>query len=872
MENDGSSLRLQFGAERPSGKDLRPKNQRPIVMAKNLVIVESPTKAKTINKYLGKDYLVKASIGHIKDLPSKGLGVDVEHNFEPTYELIPDSKKRNNKKIVAELKKAAKEADAIYLAADPDREGEAICQHLAEEIVPKKPAKPAFRVMFNEITKRAVNAAFEHPRQIDENLVDAQQARRVLDRLVGYKVSPLLCRTIGGRLSAGRVQSVALRMVVEREREIEQFIKTEYWTIGANLSSKIPPAFDSRLFKIDELTVKTSGFDQDLKKSEILINDEAKARALVADAEKQTFIVSDVTTKERKRNPVPPFITSKLQQEASRKLGFAVKKTMMLAQKLYEGVELGSEGSVGLITYMRTDSTRVSDAALSEVRDFIGRQYGNGYLPDKAVHYRSKKDAQDAHEAIRPTEVARTPDSLAKFLKPEELKLYRLIWQRFVASQMTAALFDQTTIDIQAGRFIFRATGSVQKFDGFLKVYQEGRDEKPDDDEEAERSLPLVQKGETLKLNSIKPEQHFTEPPPRYTEATLVKALEEKGIGRPSTYAAIMSTIQEREYVEKLQGRFHPTALGTTVSDLLINGGFDDLFNESYTARMEEELDAVEDGKIEWTAALREFYDKFVGDLAKFNAYIKDIKDVNTPTNEVCLKCGTEGMVQKWGRFGSYLKCLNCEATRDAAPSPGADGNAASPENGGAEAAAEPEACELCGKPMQLKRGRFGPFLGCTGYPECRNIRKIGKSGVAAPAPVPLDEVCPVDGAQLVKRFGRFGEFISCSNYPKCKYIKQETVGVSCSRPGCKGEIVVKKSKRGKVFYGCSEYPNCNVVYWDKPVLDNCPQCNAPFLLEKTTKKQGTFRYCANEECGYRSNEAVEPIAKDPKPAPVARQ
>ena len=826
-------------------------------MAKNLVIVESPAKAKTINKYLGKDYLVKASIGHIKDLPSKGLGVDVENDFEPTYELIPDSKKRNNKKIVAELKKAAKEADAIYLAADPDREGEAICQHLAEEIVPKRPAKPTHRVMFNEITKRAVNAAFEHPRKIDENLVDAQQARRVLDRLVGYKVSPLLCRTIGGRLSAGRVQSVALRMVVEREREIENFVKTEYWTIAANLGAKLPPAFDSRLFKIGQQTVKTSGFDQDLKKNEILIGEQAKADEIVAEAQQQAYVVGDVTTKERKRNPVPPFITSKLQQEASRKLGFAVKKTMMLAQKLYEGVELGAEGSVGLITYMRTDSTRVSDAALGEVRDFIGRQYGENYLPDKPVFYRSKKDAQDAHEAIRPTEVHRTPDSLAKFLKPEELKLYRLIWQRFVASQMTPAVFDQTTIDINAGRFVFRATGSVQKFDGFLKIYQEGRDEKTEEDEEAETKLPLVEKGETLKLNSITPEQHFTEPPPRYTEATLVKALEEKGIGRPSTYAAIMSTIQEREYVEKIQSRFHPTALGKTVNDLLIDGGFDDLFNESYTARMEEELDEIEEGKIQWTKALREFYDKFQGDLKQFQTYIKDIKETSVPTEEVCLKCNTPGMVQKWGRFGPYLKCLNCEATRDAEPPAGSDGAASGAQADGAGAPAEeaePEVCELCGKPMQLKRGRFGPFLGCTGYPECRNIRKIGKSGVAAPAPVPLDEKCPVDGAQLVKRFGRYGEFVSCSNYPKCKYIKQETVGVSCSRPGCKGEIVVKKSKRGKAFYGCSEYPNCNVVYWDKPVLETCPQCNAPFLLEKTTKKQGTFRYCADESCGYRSD------------------
>src|SRR2546427_5001372 len=548
-------------------------------MPKNLVIVESPAKAKTINKYLGSDFIVKASIGHIKDLPSKGLGVDIQNNFAPDYEIIPDSKKRNNRKIVADLKKTAKTVKAIYLAADPDREGEAICQHLAEEIVPKKPATPAFRVMFNEITKRAVQQAFEHPKQIDGNLVDAQQARRVLDRLVGYKVSPLVCRPIGGRLSAGRVQSVALRMVVEREREIEAFVKTEYWTIGANLAGQQPPAFDARLLKVGEQTVKTSGFDQDLKKTEILIGKEAQAKDLVAEAEKETFVVSEVTTKERKRNPVPPFITSKLQQEAARKLGFSVKKTMMLAQRLYEGsIEIGKEGGVGLITYMRTDSTRVGEAALGEVRGFIGNQYGANYLPEKAVHYRSKKDAQDAHEAIRPSEVSRTPDALAKYLKPEELKLYRLIWQRFVASQMMPALFDQTTIDIQAGRFVFRATGSVLKFDGFLKVYQEGRDEKSEDDED-ERTLPLVAEGETLTPNKIDPEQHFTEPPPRFSEATLVKALEEKGIGRPSTYAAIMTTIQDREYVEKKEGRFYPTALGKTVNDVLIDGGFSDLFN-----------------------------------------------------------------------------------------------------------------------------------------------------------------------------------------------------------------------------------------------------------------------------------------------------
>jgi DNA topoisomerase-1 len=837
-------------------------------MAKNLVVVESPAKAKTIGKYLGPDYRVMASIGHIKDLPSKGLGVDVNNDFEPTYEVIPDTKKRNNRKVVAELKSAAKEAEAIYLAADPDREGEAICQHLAEEIVPKRPKKPHFRVMFNEITKRAVQEAFKEPKQIDENLVKAQQARRILDRLVGYKVSPLLCRTIGGRLSAGRVQSVALRMVVQREREIEKFVKTEYWTIAANLSSKLPPAFDARLWKVGEQTVKTSGFDQEVKKSEILIGDEQSARSIVEEAEGQQFFVADVATKERRRNPVPPFITSKLQQEAARKLGFPVKKTMMVAQKLYEGVELGSEGSVGLITYMRTDSTRVSDAALAEARDFINTQYGAVYLPEKAVHYRSKKDAQDAHEAIRPTDVAHTPDAVARYLGKDEFRLYRLIWQRFVASQMNPAVFDQTTIDIEAGRLLFRATGSVLKFDGFLKVYEEGRDEKAEDDEEAARKLPLVERGENLKLNAVTPEQHFTEPPPRYTEATLVKALEEKGIGRPSTYAAIMTTIQDREYVERVDSRFHPTALGMTVNDLLVEGGFDDLFNESYTARMEEELDEIEEGKLTWTAAIGEFYEKFARDLKTFETYVKGRKQQAIPTDEKCENCGSP-MVIKLGRFGQFLACSNypeCRTTREVSKPATADGDGAS-GGAGADGASESveETCELCGKPMAMKRGRFGPFLGCTGYPECKNIRRVSKkTGAVAPAPVPIEgETCPVDGASLVRRHGPYGEFISCANYPTCKYIKRETTGVACPKPGCKGEIVVKKSKRGKYFYGCSEYPKCDTVYWDKPVTEPCPQCNAPFMLEKTTKK-GTTRACVREECGHKED---VPDATTPTPA-----
>ena len=826
-------------------------------MAKNLVIVESPAKAKTINKYLGSDYLVLASIGHIKDLPSKELGVDIENNFEPTYEVIPDKKKRNNKKVVSDLKKAAKAADTIYLAADPDREGEAICQHLAEEIVPKRPAKQVFRVMFNEITKNAIKDAFKEPKQVNQDLVDSQQARRILDRLVGYKVSPILWKTIGGKLSAGRVQTVAVRMVVDREREIEAFVKTEYWTIAANLTAKLPPNFDARLYKIEDLTVKTSGFDQDLKKSETHIKDEATAKSIVEEAGKESFVVDSVTTKERKRNPTPPFITSKLQQEAARKLGFSVKRTMTTAQKLYEGMEVGAEGAVGLITYMRSDSVRVSDTALAEVRDFIGGSYGGKYLPEKPIIYRGKKDAQDAHEAIRPTDVNRTPDNLKNYLSADELKLYTLIWKRFVASQMTAAIFDQTTIDIKAGRFMFRSTGSVQKFDGFLKVYQEGRDEKPQDaeDDDEEKNLPQVAKGEQLKLNKITPEQHFTEPPPRYTEATLVKVLEEKGIGRPSTYAAIMTTIQDREYVEKLEGRFHPTGLGTTVNDLLVKN-FADLFNPTYTARMEENLDEIEDGKLNWRDALRTFYDKFSKDLSEATESIKNTKKQAIPTDEICETCGA-GMVIKFGRFGQFLACANypeCKTTREVASKRTA-ASATAGENGEAQTEAEEiPVCELCGKDMALKRGRFGTFYGCTGYPECKNIRKIDKKSGAtmtvAP-PVELDEICPKDGAKLVRRQGRFGEFVSCANYPKCDYVKRETLGIAC--PKCKtGEIAVKKSKRGKAFYGCVNYPKCDAVYWDKPVTEPCPQCSAPFLLQKTTKKDGTVRYCQNDGCGYK--------------------
>jgi DNA topoisomerase I len=827
-------------------------------MSKSLVIVESPSKAKTINKYLGKDFRVIASVGHIKDLPKKGLGVDVENNFEPTYEVMP-----GKEKVVREIKEAAKSAETVYVATDPDREGEAIGKHIAELITGTRgmARKPIFRVMFNEITKNAVKDAFNHPSKINDNLVDAQQARRVLDRLVGYKVSPLLWDKVRRGLSAGRVQTVAVRLVVERERDILAFVKTEYWSIIANLSAKLPPPFDARLYKIESQTVKTSGFDDGVKKTEFHIKDEETAKSILAELEGARYVVADVTTREKKRNPVPPFITSKLQQEASRKLRFTAKKTMQIAQRLYEGVELGSEGAVGLITYMRTDSTRVAESALAEARDFITRQYGEKYLPEKAIHYRSKKDAQDAHEAIRPTSAERAPDQVAPYLEKDELALYRLIWQRFVASQMMPALFDQTTIDISAGqKYTFRATGSVLKFDGFLAVYEEGKDEKDEDDEERAAKLPKVEKGEELKLNSLTPNQHFTEPPPRYTEATLVKALEEKGIGRPSTYASIMSVIQDREYVEKGEGKFRPTELGMIVNDLLVES-FADLFNVQYTARMEEELDEVEDGKLAWTAALKEFYDKFTVDLKTAQSRMRDVKRQEILTDEVCDKCGSK-MAIKFGRFGQFLACTNypeCKNTRELAKPAAANGEGGAEENPYAD-----ETCEKCGRPMALKRGRFGQFLACTGYPECKTTRKITKSGVAA-APVMLEEKCPECGSQLAIRHGPFGEFTACSTYPDCKYIKRETTGVPCPKPGCKGEMLVKKSKRGKIFYGCSEYPNCDSVFWDKPVAEACPQCGKPFLLEKyNAKKEETVRYCSEESCDYKTVNGELAVAKKP--------
>jgi DNA topoisomerase I len=803
-------------------------------MSKSLVIVESPAKAKTIGKYLGNQFVVKASLGHIKDLPKSDLAVDVDRGFEPTYEVI-----EGKKKLIGELRAAAKGVDSIYLAADPDREGEAICYHLQEELASKKADGPKiFRVMFNEITASAVRKAFDNPLQVNTNLVDAQQARRVLDRLVGYKISPLLWDKVRRGLSAGRVQTVALRLIVDREREIQAFLEEEYWTIDVALNAKKAPVLKARLAKID-------GENQP-------IPNEERSSAIVKDLADRPYIVQAVGTKEKRRNPVPPFITSTLQQEASRKLRFSVKRSMMIAQRLYEGVELGAEGSIGLITYMRTDSVRVSDDALGEVRQFIGDRYGAPYLPEKPNLYKGKKDAQDAHEAIRPTAAMRTPESVAPFLQEDELKMYRLIWMRFVASQMTSAVFDQTTIDVLAKgqsktEYMFRATGSVPKFDGFLAVYEEGKDVKDEDDDELKQKLPLVTQGEELKLKSLDAEQHFTEPPPRFNEATLVKELEAKGVGRPSTYASILSTIQEREYVKKEGGKFYPTELGTVVTDLLTES-FGDIFDIRYTARMEEELDEIEDGKVDWRHAMGSFYERFAVDLERAATQMTDIKRMEKPTDFICEKCG-KPMVIKWGRHGSFIACTGypeCSNTREL-PS-------AQPEEMGEQG--EEEYCPNCGRPMVLKKGRFGQFYACSGYPDCKTTKQLGQA--AKQADVPLDEPCPTCGKNLVKKFGRFGEFIACSSYPTCKYVKQKTVGVKC--PTCStGDIIERRSKKGKTFYGCNRYPECDFVAWGKPVAKACPECNNPYLIEKFLKS-GAFAQCPNAECKYKEALATEEV------------
>ncbi len=821
-------------------------------MAKSLVIVESPAKAKTINKYLGKDFVVKASLGHVKDLPKKDLSVDVDNGFKPKYEVI-----EGKKKLIQELRDAAKKVDTVYLAADPDREGEAICWHLEEELKSKKAGEgPKFlRVMFNEITKTSVQKAFEKPMLVNLNLVNAQQARRVLDRLVGYKISPLLWDKVRRGLSAGRVQTVAVRVIVEREREIRAFVKQEYWTLDANLAAKKKPYFDARLSRIADETP--------------VIGDQAASDALVADIDGQKFIVKSVGTKEKRRNPVAPFITSTLQQDSSRKLRFSVKRTMMLAQQLYEGVEVGAEGSVGLITYMRTDSTRVSDDALAEAREYVGGKFGKEYLPETPNIYKTKKAAQDAHEAIRPTSAMRSPDDMAPYLAEDQLKLYRLIWMRFLASQMTPAVFDQTTIDVNvAGKskteYTFRATGSVMKFDGFLKVYEEGKDQKDEEDEELKHKLPAVTAGEELKLLALKPEQHFTEPPPRYNEATLVKKLEADGVGRPSTYASILSTIQERQYATKEGGKFKPTELGMVVTDLLLES-FGDIFDVLYTARMEDELDDIEEGKLDWREAMSEFYERFTKDLETAETQMTNIKRMEKPTDLLCDKCG-KPLVIKWGKHGSFLACTGypeCTYTRELTVDlPDIDGADLSDQG-------DEEYCENCGRPMVLKKGRFGTFYACSGYPDCKTTKQIG--GAQKKPDVQLDEKCPQCGNNMVQKYGRFGEFTACSNYPTCKYVKQKTIGVKC--PECtEGEVVERRSKRGKTFFGCNRYPDCAFVAWAKPANEKCPECSSPYMVEKYLKA-GAFLQCPNAECKYKREFVPTPLAEVPEvPEAVAAE
>jgi DNA topoisomerase-1 len=814
-------------------------------MGKALVVVESPAKAKTINKYLGRDYKVVASMGHIRDLPKSKLGVDVDNDFEEQYESLA-----SRKKVIKELKDAAKDASDIYVATDPDREGEAIGWHLVQELKGKK--RKFHRLTFNEITKKAVQEALNHPRAIDERMVAAQRARRVLDRLVGYKISPLLWDKVRRGLSAGRVQSVALKLVCDREREIEQFVPEEYWNLFARLAGPQPPEFEAKLLK--------KGGDA------IKVANEEQSKAILAEVEQGEWIVSSVTTKERKRHAPPPFITSKLQQTAR----FPVKKTMMLAQQLYEGgIEIpGLTG--GLITYMRTDSVRVADEALVAVREHVKTAFGEDYLPEKPNFYKSKADAQDAHEAIRPTSLQHDPESVRQYLTPDQHSLYRLIWNRFVASQMLPATFDETTVDVTSGAYLFRVKGTVPKFAGWMATYglTPGEPEQKDaaapggaaseaEDEDAVSGvLPPLAEGDRLELKALRPEQKFTQPPPRFSEATLVKELEENGIGRPSTYASIIGVLQDREYVNKIEGRFKPTLLGTMITDLLTKS-FDDIIDVEYTRNLEDDLDKIEQGKTDYVRTLTGFYRKFKKDLSRAGKEMIDLKK-GIEIGEACEKCGAP-MLKRVGKFGPFIACSaypDCTNTRELETS--------EPESETGEEEIEP--CENCGKPMVMKRGRFGQFLACTGYPECKTTRKLiatKQGGLrAAKADQILDEKCPRCSANLVLKQGRFGEFTACTNYPECKYIKHKSTGVKCPKDGDQGgEVIERKSKRGKTFFGCSNYPDCDFVLWNRPVNEACPKCGAPYLVEKITKKHGRQILCNNEDCDYSRSEALPETA-----------
>jgi DNA topoisomerase-1 len=850
--------------------------------SKSLVIVESPAKAKTIEKYLGKGFEVRASVGHIMDLPKNDIGVELKkRTFEPELIVSP-----GKEKVVEQLKKLAAKADEIYLAPDPDREGEAIAYHLALQLgTNAKERKKIRRVTFNEITKKAVQEAFNHARDIDQNLVDAQQTRRVLDRLVGYQISPLLWDKVRRGLSAGRVQTVALRLVVEREREITSFKPVEYWTLDAILhpERRNEATFKARFVGVGgEPARVANGKDKDGKDQYIgsALPDKKTTDAVLADLKGASWSIVSVQAREQQRRPLAPFITSQLQRDAANKLGFNVRRTMGVAQRLYEGVEIGAEGTTGLITYMRTDSPRISPEAVTGAREWIAKELGAQYLPAQPNVYKGKKDAQDAHEAIRPTDAARTPESIARYLSDEQLKLYTLIWKRFVASQMVPAVYDVTTANIaaeakKAGKtYDFRVSGSVMRFDGFLKVYEVSEDKKDDEDASASR-LPSLDGVKALAMKELLPEEHATQPPPRYNEASLVKELEERGIGRPSTYASIINTIQDREYVVKhggSRGRFYPTEIGVVVCDLLVEN-FPYIFDTTYTAKLETELDDIEEGSEKWTDLLSAFYDHFEKELKVAGKEMRNIKRMEEQTKEKCEVCGSP-LVLKWGKFGTFFACsaynkkdpASCTFTKENIASKPDLNTPEAQEAGDTE-----EYCENCGKVMVMRRGLFGPFMACPDYnadPPCRTFRKLSQKQQQKP-PEPTGEDCPQCGKPLVLRQGAYGEFVSCSGYPKCKYVKQNLIeGMKCPKCG-EGDIAERKARRGNVFWGCTNYPKCDFTSNLKPVAKKCPECGSPYLVEKTLKS-GVFLECPNKK--KSAEEEAAPKKRGKKSAPAATE
>ena len=826
-------------------------------MEKSLLIVESPTKVRTIKKYLGPEFDVRASLGHIKDLPPSLLGVDVEHDFKPEFQIIS-----GKNKVLKDLRQAAQKAKHIYLAPDPDREGEAIAWHIAEELA--DPKKEFHRVLFHELSQRAIQEALQHPEPLNENRFQSQLARRILDRLVGYQISPLLWQKVKRGLSAGRVQSVAVRLICDREKEIQAFISREYWSITALLSpegeARTPgespsSTFEAKLVKVQGKAAKIANQEQ--------------ADRIVAHLSGESFQVTRIDRKERLRNPSAPFTTSQLQQEAFRKLRFPAKKTMFLAQRLYEGVEVGDQGLAGLITYMRTDSTRVSKESLEAVRGHILKQYGLEYLPSRPLSYPNKKGAQDAHEAIRPTSLDLNPDRIAPYLEKDLLALYRLIWNRFVASQMKPAKIDQTSVDIAAGEALFRATGSILKFPGFTKVYVAGKDltEGEASEEDQADQLPDLRMEQLLTLWSLNPKQHFTQPPARYTEATLVKELEEKGIGRPSTYVAIISTIQDKEYANKEKQFFRPTELGFLVTDLLVKN-FPDILDVQFTSQMENNLDQIEEGKMNWIRVLENFYQPFAEALIKARAEMKQVKGLGLKTDIVCLQCG-QPMTIRLGKNGPFLACSGYPGCKQTMNFTRDERGKIQPQEEAPEAASEKN-CPQCEKPMVVRKGKFGAFWACSGYPQCRETQPLIPGGqapaTAAAVPVPTGQLCPQCGGAMLLKKNRFGgEFLACEKYPKCKTARSLETDIPCANPNCTGKLVPRMTKRGLRFYGCSRYPECNFLLWGKPVQQPCPECQSPLLVEKTSKREGTYLACMKKECGYKESQAKEDSAQGGK-------